>query len=169
MEGRLTNSQGKFLRTLIYHGGSVVEVAKEVGSPLHHVERWMGEAVFSAHLEKRLEGLDRLRELDVRRGASQAARRLSCAAFGNGDFTKANLFDRRACVDLIFLARSEARAMREEKRRARERREMIELRRPEEVSEREWVRERTGEEGVRAYDEMVGRENQNDETRMTNQ
>jgi hypothetical protein len=73
---------------------------------MHTVEKWLGQPTFRHHLRKRVKGMMRMRELDVTRGAMEGARRLSRAGFGMGDFTKKNLYERRACVDLIQLARS---------------------------------------------------------------
>src|SRR5438046_560379 len=106
MNVRLTNAQGKFLRALCYHKGTIEEIAKECGTPMHTAEKWLGLPKFQRALRKRTRGMERLRELDVKRGAMEAARRLSRAAYGLGDFEKKNLYERRACVDLIQLARS---------------------------------------------------------------
>jgi hypothetical protein len=164
MKGRLTHAQGKFLRALCYHRGTVEELAKECGTPMHTVERWLGEKNFRRGLRQRTKGMERLRELDVKRGAMEAARRMSRAAYGVGDFTKKNLYERRACVDLIQLARSW-------EREAKGAADAAAVARASEgpADEREFVRSINGEAGVRAYDEMVrereGRAYSNDETR----
>jgi hypothetical protein len=159
--GRLTNAQGKFLRALCYHKGTIEEVAKECGSPMHTVEKWLGLPTFRRHLRKRVKGMIRLRELDVTRGAMEGSRRLSRAAFGVGDFSKKNLHERRACVDLIQLARS---GERERKGTA------VAASSGENAvggaasarSEREMVRAVSGEAGVAAFD-ALGEEGEKDE------
>jgi hypothetical protein len=151
-QGRLTNAQGKFLRALCTHKGTIEEVAKACGTPMHTVERWLGEPTFRRALRRRVRGMIRMRELDVTRGSMEASRRLSRAVFGVGDFTKKNLYERRACVDLIQLARSSERSVKVDAAR-------------EEASggggggesprtEREMVRAVSGEAGVAAFDAL---------------
>ena len=161
MGTRLTNAQGKFLRALCYHKGTIEEIAKECGTPMHTVEKWLGLPTFRRHLRKRVKGMVRLRELDVTRGAMEGSRRLSRAAFGMGDFSKKNLHERRACVDLIQLARSGERERKGDAARA-------------EAgggggvggdpprTEREMVRAVSGEAGVAAFD-ALGEEGMNEE------
>jgi hypothetical protein len=151
MEGRLTNAQGKFLRALCYHKGTIEEIAKECGTPMHTVEKWLGQPTFRRHLRKRVKGMVRLRELDVTRGAMEGSRRLSRAAFGVGDFSKKNLHERRACVDLIQLARSGERSG---KVRAAEAGRDGGSAEESARSEREMVRAVSGEAGVAAFDAL---------------
>jgi hypothetical protein len=107
---RLTNSQGRFLRRLAgSKAANVLGVMDEVKLPRHWLEEWLTQPLFKRELKKRLMGMRRLREMDIKRGAVEAARRLSRAAFGAGDFTRMNLYERRACVDLVQLVRSEER------------------------------------------------------------
>ena len=75
MAGRLTNAQGKFLRALCYHKGTIEEIAKECGTPMHTVEKWLGDPTFRHHLRKRVKGMIRMRELDLTRGAMEGAAR----------------------------------------------------------------------------------------------
>jgi hypothetical protein len=154
MEGRLTNAQGKFLRALCYHKGTIEEIAKSCGTPMHTVEKWLGQRTFRRALRKRVKGMVRMRELDVTRGAMEGSRRLSRAAFGMGDFTKKNLYERRACVDLIQLARSNERSAKVEAARAEEASGAGGGGGESPRTEREMVRAVSGEAGVAAFDAL---------------
>lgn len=145
---KVTNKQGIFLRKLCVHSGTVEQLRASLKIPLHILMRWMSTKAFKRELLKRMTAMGRIRELDVKRGAMEGARRLSKAAFGAGDFTKKNLYERAACTELVRLAR--VREREEEMKRLVEKGKVSLV-----MNERERVGALHGPGAVEAYDGLV--------------
>jgi hypothetical protein len=115
--GSLTVAMRVFLRASAGERVSVDEFIEKHRMARHVIEGWAEKEVFREALRKKMRGMRMLRELEVQRAAAEGARRLAQAAFGNGDFSKANLYERCACCDLVQLAMAQEKLKKERRKK----------------------------------------------------
>jgi hypothetical protein len=131
--GTVTNVQRKLLNACAGTNTPVWDLVEELKIQRHRVEEWPEKKPFRKAVARRMAAMKMMMELDIVRGGEIGVRRLMRAAAGNGDFTKANLYERRACKDIAQLAvllerckAAEKRARRKARLREEERKKRIE-------------------------------------------
>ena len=135
--------QSRFLRALLKGKWSVGQILKRQQIPLTRLNKWIREdAALAEELKRARLMVEMIREMNLEIGALAAVRLLNSSLF------KDVLSDRQLKAGTVLV-----RAPRKLEGRGKEKKGEADEERV--VSEREWVRSMSGEEGVKAYDELV--------------